>query len=580
MSFRRQTYPEVLSHLLTGILGGVTAENHPFPPPGNGEPPYRHALEKPPVEEIVSVYGNRNGQSYAFARDKDYKLADDKQTLQWADGAQLPDKGTLLYVNYLQHGARAAADDLQVGSVLRTITESIGLEIARLYAQLEEVYKAGFIDTAAGRALENVVALLGIQRVAAGRFSAELEFTRAPGSHGLIHIPSGARIMTTDGSVEYETVTPVTMLDGQSTVRVAARDVEQNTKGLEAGALTVLAKPISGITTVTNPGPTRTAGRAETDTELRSRAKNFLHGSERATLGALEEAVSRQGVKADIEEIKDENGYPLGRVLITPHAETLAPELRQRINTAIQDARPAGVHVKLAEDVAPPTKVDLKLRITTAGDLLEEDLRGAQEAVRAKIGDYFDRLSAVEAVSLNRIIGLVLAVPEVEDVHVFQEPPKLKGTPKTLGLLEILDPNLPTSLRVVVKYPPAADLPDKPAIESRINAMLTYVNQLNAAETLDDELRRRLSTPKLLYVIPLPVADKPQGSLQEYDQQVADGLSPDVPQPEEIAPYGVQFVFSMQSGLSHTLASAADAYTLTPFERLTLGGVEIKEETP
>jgi hypothetical protein len=579
MSFRRQIYPEVLSHLLTGILGGVTAESHPFPPPAAAEPPYQHALEKPPVEDIVSIYGSRNGQAYAFTRDKDYKLADDKQTLQWADGAQLPDKGTLLQVNYLQQGARAAADDLQVGSVLRTITESIGLEIARLYAQLEEVYKAGFIDTASGRALDNVVALLGIQRIEAGRFSGEVEFTRTSGSHGVIHIPSGARIMTTDGNVEYETVTSVTMLDGQSTVRVAARDMEQNTKGLEVGALTVLAKPISGILTVNNSGPTRTADRDETDTELRSRAKNFLHGSERATLGALKEAVTRQGVKADIEEIKDGHGYPLGRVLITPHAEALAPELRQRINTAIQDARPAGVHVMLAKDVAPPTKVDLKLRITTAGDLLEEDLRGAQDAVREKISDYFDRLSADMAVSHNRIIGLVLAVPEVEDVHVFQKPPELKGTPKTLGKLEILDPNLPTMLRVIVTYPAAADLPDKPAIETQINSTLTYVNQLNAAETLDDESRRQLSTAKLLYVIPLPVVDKPQGSLQDYDQQVADGLSPEVPQPEDISPYDVQFVFSMQSGLSHTLALSADAYTLTPFERLTLGGVEIKKET-
>jgi hypothetical protein len=35
----------------------------------------------------------------------------------------------------------------------------------------------------------------------------------------------------------------------------------------------------------------------------------------------------------------------------------------------------------------------------------------------------------------------------------------------------------------------------------------------------------------------------------------------------------------MQSGLSRTLSVSADAYTLNPFERLTLSGVEIKEET-
>jgi hypothetical protein len=534
-------------------------------------------LEKPPVGDIISIYGSRNGQSYAFARDKDYHLADDKQTLQWLDGGQLPDKGTLFQVNYLQKGVRTAADDLQVGSVLRTITESIGLEIARLYAQLEEVYKAGFIDTASGRALDNVVALLGIHRVQAGRFSGEVAFTRSSGTHGVIHIPSGTRIMTMDGNVEYETVTSVTMLDGQNTVRVMTRDVEQNTKGLDAGALTVMAKPVSGIAAVTNPAPTRATDRDETDTELRSRAKNFLHGSERATLGALKEAVTRQGVKADIEEIKDLQGYQLGRVLITPHAETLAPELRQRINTAIQDVRPAGVYVMLAKDTTPPTKVDLKLRITTSGDLIEEQLRRAQDDIRLKISDYFDRLSSDEGVSLNRIIGLVLAVPEVADVHVLEQLPELKGTPKTLGNLEIFDPNLPTLLQVIITYPPAATLPDKSAIETRINATLTYLNQLNAAENPNNEIQRSLTFEKLLLVLPLPAGDKPQSTLQEYEQAVADGLAPALPTLEDIAPYTVQFVFSMQSGLSKVILLPADAYVLTPFERLDLSGVEIKE---
>ncbi|MGD8960689.1 MAG: hypothetical protein PVI27_12650, partial [Desulfobacteraceae bacterium] len=186
MSFRRRPYPEVLDNLLTGILGGVTAEAHPFPPSTAGGPPYRYALEKPPVSRVISVYGSRNDQPVTFKADADYQLGADAQSLEWLPGAQLPDDGSLFHVNYLPRSAATPLDDIVVGSVTRTLAEAIGLEIARLYAQLEAVYQSGFIDSATGRALENVVALLGISRIQAGRFSGEVEFTRADGSHGSI----------------------------------------------------------------------------------------------------------------------------------------------------------------------------------------------------------------------------------------------------------------------------------------------------------------------------------------------------------------------------------------------------------
>ena len=34
MSFRRRTYPEVMENVLTGLIGGVAAESHAYPPNG------------------------------------------------------------------------------------------------------------------------------------------------------------------------------------------------------------------------------------------------------------------------------------------------------------------------------------------------------------------------------------------------------------------------------------------------------------------------------------------------------------------------------------------------------------------
>src|SRR5215212_12115522 len=100
MSLRRRIFPEVLENLLTAISGGVAAESHPFPPPGANGGPLQHELQRPPVADVVSVYGSRDGQPHLFRKDVDYRLLDDRRTLEWPEGAQYPDPATLLQINY------------------------------------------------------------------------------------------------------------------------------------------------------------------------------------------------------------------------------------------------------------------------------------------------------------------------------------------------------------------------------------------------------------------------------------------------------------------------------------------------
>jgi hypothetical protein len=77
-------------------------------------------------------------------------------------------------------------------------------------------------------------------------------------------------------------------------------------------------------------------------------------------------------------------------------------------------------------------------------------------------------------------------------------------------------------------------------------------------------------------VVPLPLDDKPTGLLKAYDES-EPGEIPTLPDETTVAPYQVQFVLTLESGLSRILSQAADEdYTLTPFERLSLSGVEIQ----
>ena len=577
MSFRRKNYIEVMDNILTGIVGGVTAETHAFPPANGSEAPYTHALENTPVKNIVAVDGLHNGAAYRFINGTDYSLAEDKATLQWEEGGKLPDKGGLIYLSYQLENATTRLNDLYVGSVTRTLAESVGLEISRLYAELEVVYNAGFINSATDSSLDNVVALLGIERTRAGRFECEVEFTRASGTRGSITILRGTRILSEDGNAEYETIAELVLQNGQSKGKIKARDVEDNTTGIDANTLNLMAKPIAGIVSVTNHNAAAIASEDESDIELRDRAKNFLHGSERATLNAIQEAVVRQGVQADVYEVKSQPGL----VEVAPHIDNMSDELMLRVEKAIEDAKPAGVMVNLLR-VVPPQRINMQLRIDTNTSLLETELRGIQDSIREQIDDYFASLPLKENGSVNKLIGLVLSNAGVNDMQILSvtdggDAPLdfsagslgLAEQTTMLGELEIIDPNLPTRLQIVIGAPSDSDLIDEPVVNKSMVATMATLNEQNfdGAHVVE-----ALSYQQLLYLLPLPIS-KPQGNLQT----LIDNPDTTLPDTAGVSPYEVQFIFTQENGLIQTLTTDDHTYALTAFERLSFDNIIVTE---
>ncbi|MBV1878731.1 MAG: baseplate J/gp47 family protein [Pseudomonadales bacterium] len=589
MSFRRRGYPEIMESVLTGLTGGVAAESHAYPP--QGAAPFEHALENPPVEQIISVHGMRNNQSFQFTKETDYALKNNK--LIWLEAANTPDPGSVFHINYSTQGATSTFNDLQVGSVLRTLSESFSLEMAGLYAQAEAVYKAGFVDTAENRSLENVVALLGVQRIKAGRNVALVKFDRNAAAVGDIHIPAGTRIASADASIQYETVVSVTLLNSQNSVQVSARDVDDNIEGLAASSLVLLTKPLAGIESVTNPAATEIAEQDETDEMLRTRSKNFLHGSEKATLGAIRQAIAQQNVVADVIE----NDPLPGHIAITVYADSFTPEVEQRLNQAIRDVRPAGINVYF-KTAAAPLAVDMDLRISTVDDLLEADLRFIQEQAVSQIKDYINSLAVAETVSVNRIIGLVLSNSSIVDVKILsamvaatdvlavekgiidisQIPvPANNGIPLVAGAINIIDPALASTISLMVDYPINKSPPSAQQITSALQKAIEFINSTNAQELADDaspeQLRQRqINYGKLLSWTPLPI--KP--ALIDY-AAVSASEDANLPTSAVAGEYNLQYLITSASGISHILSSeTSPAITLTAFERLSLAAVELK----
>jgi hypothetical protein len=387
-------------------------------------------------------------------------------------------------------------------------------------------------------------------------------------------------VIDAEVKVEYATVETVTISPAQTRISVDARDLEPANDPVGADVLTVLPVPVSGIVSVTNPAPAVRAAAAETDDELRARARAFLSAGERATLGAFRAALARQAIQGDITEPADRRGV----VVVTPVAADLTPERREQLLAALEDVRAAGVVVELA-DAQVPAQVEVEIELTTRGGLPDTDRAAAHEAVRAAIEDYFAALEIGKDASLNRIVGLVLAVPGVEDMTIIsarvRQPDgtavdrldpaagiiSLAGTPSVLSELSISDPALPTKADLRIVFPAASPAPDRNAVIAAVEAAFAYLVAQAALPASADV--RTLSFGKLLRVLPAPVG---QGqTLVSYDTAPA----PKPALPADAGVYDVTLFIAQANGLTRILAASADSYEVSTRERLVLNSVSV-----
>ena len=157
MSFQTKTYRQIAQDILTKICGGMVTEEWTFV---RDQTTYR--LENGPVTEIQRVAGIHRGvANKVFVKGSDYRLAND--SIEWLCGGERPDDKTVFEVNSTIV-RETGISDVHPGSVVRTIVEAISREIESLYLQMEQAYLSGFLGTATGKALDLVVAILGIER--------------------------------------------------------------------------------------------------------------------------------------------------------------------------------------------------------------------------------------------------------------------------------------------------------------------------------------------------------------------------------------------------------------------------------
>jgi len=404
MAFRKKSYQEIVDDILTDLTGGVVSEEHTFLTDTAA-----YHLSRSPVRAngIVSVRGIVDSAAYAFAG-SDYQL-DGSGDLAWV--GTVPDKGTTFYVNYYPDTASSPITDHNIGSVTRTVVESLGRELATLYGQLDKVYLSAFVDTAEGRSLEFVVSLLGMERILAGRAVGEAEFSRDTPATGDITVSLGTLVSDREDN-RYETIERATLRQGQLAVEVPIRAVSEEVATVGARMLTLMPRPVVGIEAVVNHEATTRGTRDETDEELRARAKAALYGAGKATIEAIRFAVLEQGVNSVV--IRDIPQGIAGELDVIIDYEGDPEEKEQDVREAIEQTRAAGIRVNL--NPTDRVRLSLDLTVTLATELLSEEQAILRRSIQRPIADYVTSLAAGESVSANKIVALVMADPRVQDV--------------------------------------------------------------------------------------------------------------------------------------------------------------------
>jgi uncharacterized phage protein gp47/JayE len=280
--------------------------------------------------------------------------------------------------------------DFETGSVARTLYESFAYEIALLYEKMQLVYLSAYVDTAEGQQLDMVVAILGIKRGLPDFAEGEVTFQRDIGNQD-ITISQGTLVATVDTPTMpkkvYQTEEIALFRKDQTSVTVKVQAVNRGESEVTpADTLVVLPRPIAGIKSVTNTQVTRFTGkRRETDEELRSRAKNALIASGKATLLSIENALLSLPKVKDV-KVWEKFRYARGTVTLKRSSDSDPLEI------------PKGT-VLTATYSPEPTKPDQKTErsfITTEKTTIATDKTSVEVSVQAQAEGQAGELTTID----------------------------------------------------------------------------------------------------------------------------------------------------------------------------------------
>jgi hypothetical protein len=321
------------------------------------------------------------------------------------------------------------------GSTLWWELNSMAAPGAEVAYQAAERWRASFLDTATGAALDRLVAdRYNETRQGATASIVELEFTRA-GSVGNLTIPAGTTVQTPDQTVRFETDRDLEIPNGSTVGSVRATSAALGSdQDVEADTLTEFASgPPETDLAVTNPIKSAGGNDRESDGDLRARIRGIFVNARRGTLSALVQgALTVDEVRtAAAYETTDDNGCPIGAatVVIADSAGNSNPTLEADVEEELEEWRAAGVAIEVVGGVR--TERDIVLRVAfESGTSSESALLAVRRAVVAFVNRLKPRSEDTVQGAIER--GEAVLTPGLVD-HAARTVPRVVG-------VEVLEP--------------------------------------------------------------------------------------------------------------------------------------------
>jgi uncharacterized phage protein gp47/JayE len=389
--------------------------------------------------DITQVSGTVNKAFTIFRKNVDYRLSNNR--LIWLDPANPtshPDDGTKFDVEFTYRLRPAGLTDFNEGSVIGTLVRAVAREMTLIYDQMDEAYRRAFIDQATGIALDNVVALLGIERNPATKATGQITFSRKKPADKDILIKEGTRVAD-EGGKTFVTIEEATILVAESSVIVSIEAVEAGPSGnVNAETIAIMPTPPRGVDGVVNEQPTAGGEEAELDDQLRERAKHALETAGKATPNALKFALlDVNGVDGvQVVDHQQDSSIPLGQVKVL-FSGLDTEEVRDNVQQAIERTRAAGVLVDAK--MVTTVLISGKFYVIPAPMVPATALA----TFKSKVVDAISALTIGEALSVRRLNALVYEVNGLAEVAEAQlENPAGEITdPYLVGRTELLRPD-------------------------------------------------------------------------------------------------------------------------------------------
>ncbi|MFC0533294.1 baseplate J/gp47 family protein [Phytohabitans kaempferiae] len=425
--FTARRYPDIVADILVAVTQGVVGETLTVP----GVLPEGHLLflTSRPVRRVSLVAGEVEGADgtrtpWRFT-DADWELVsstgrpDEADALRFRPRRARPAGGSLLRVSYWPRDVPPVPlTDLGVGSVTRTLLETLAREVADAEAQLQVVYESAFVDTATGRALDRVVALLGIERRGADVPVGKVRFQRLPGAAGLVTVPVGTVVMSVEGA-RYRTTREATLQPGETSVEVPIAGESRATPVVAAGELDRPAVSIAGVDRVANDAATFQPAGPEEDEALRARARRAFHGVGVGTLDALVHGLGGlDGVVTGVRVTE----FPEGRAgTVDLDVALVQPDNADHValvRDTIERLRPAGIRVAWRAAAQVDVVVDVTRLVLTGRSRPVAELDDIRAGLTDRLAGALQALPPGGRLAAARAAALALADERISDLDL------------------------------------------------------------------------------------------------------------------------------------------------------------------